>query len=110
PGNVRELRNVIERAVMVEADDEILHEHLPPAIRGQGARAASASLGGNPFPAGEVMKLDEVEKLAIRHALRVCTGNKTRAAAKLGISRQTLRTKLKEYEIEDDASEDDSET
>ena len=41
--------------------------------------------------------------MAIVHALRVCDGNKTRAAQQLGISRQTLRTKLKEYQMGDDS-------
>jgi two-component system nitrogen regulation response regulator GlnG len=62
----------------------------------------------DPFPAGAVRPLAELEKMAIEHALRVCEGNKTRAASMLGIARQTLRTKLKEYAIADDA--EDAET
>ena len=102
PGNVRELRNIIERVLLLEADDDaILVEHLPAEIthRTQGASPAS------PFPAGVVRPLAEIEKLAIEHALTVCDGNKTRAAQQLGISRQTLRTKLKEYALGDDADE-----
>jgi DNA-binding protein Fis len=53
-----------------------------------------------------VVPLAEIEKLAIGHALEVCGGNKTRAATKLGISRQTLRTKLKEFAMEDAADDD----
>ena len=60
-----------------------------------------------PFPPGVVRPLAEVEMLAIEHALGVCGGNKTRAAQLLGISRQTLRTKLKEFAMEDDAEEAD---
>ncbi len=104
PGNVRELKNVIERVVLLEAEDEIRHEHLPSELtrgRGRGAAAGTASV----FPPGVVRPLAEVEKLAIEHALRVCEGNKTRAAQLLGISRQTLRTKLKEFALEDDAEE-----
>ncbi|HEY6194963.1 MAG TPA: sigma-54 dependent transcriptional regulator [Candidatus Eisenbacteria bacterium] len=105
PGNVRELRNVIERVVLLEADDEIRAEHLPAEMS---LAAATASGGaGEPFPSGVVRPLAEIEKLAIEHALRVCDGNKTRAATLLGIARQTLRTKLKEYAIGDDAEDNE---
>jgi DNA-binding NtrC family response regulator len=103
PGNVRELRNVIERVVLLEAEDEIRAEHLPPELAaGTGPAGAAA---GEPFPSGVVRPLAEIEKLAIEHALRVCDGNKTRAATLLGIARQTLRTKLKEYSISDDTED-----
>jgi DNA-binding NtrC family response regulator len=104
PGNVRELKNTIERIVLLEADDEIRLEHLPNEMHRPDVRAS----GGDPFPAGAVRPLAEIEKLAIEHALRVCDGNKTRAAQQLGISRQTLRTKLKEYAIADDAEDSES--
>jgi DNA-binding protein Fis len=52
-----------------------------------------------------VRPLVEIEQLAIEHALKVCEGNKTRAAQLLGISRQTLRTKLKEFALEDDTED-----
>jgi DNA-binding NtrC family response regulator len=115
PGNVRELRNVIERVLLLEADDEIRPEHLPAEMGGASGRGPGAigSAGGgaaaaDPFPAGAVRPLAELEKMAIEHALRVCEGNKTRAASLLGIARQTLRTKLKEYAIGDDT--EDAET
>jgi two-component system response regulator AtoC len=104
PGNVRELRNIIERVVLLEADDEIRAEHLPPEL----SSSAGVHGGGStaePFPSGQVRPLAEIEKLAIEHALRVCDGNKTRAATLLGIARQTLRTKLKEYSIADDGDD-----
>jgi len=104
PGNVRELRNVIERVVLLEADEEIRPEHLPAEIT-RGADAAGSAAATDPFPAGVVRPFSEIEKLAIEHALRVCEGNKTRAATLLGISRQTLRTKLKEYALGDDGEE-----
>ena len=106
PGNVRELRNVVERVVLLEAEDVILPEHLPSEIAGPRSRPGGpASSPRDPFPPGVVRPLNEVEQLAIEHALRVCDGNKTRAAQALGISRQTLRTKLKEFAMEDDAEE-----
>jgi DNA-binding NtrC family response regulator len=101
PGNVRELKNVVERVLLLEADDEIRLEHLPAEITarrppGPGTEAVEH------FPAAGVRPLAEIERMAIEHALRVCDGNKTRAAQQLGISRQTLRTKLKEYRMGDD--------
>jgi len=107
PGNVRELKNVIERVVLLEADDEILPEHLPAEMTRAGGSAGAAP-GAEPFPPGRVRPLAEIEKMAIEHALHVCGGNKTRAATMLGMSRQTLRTKLKEYALGDDAEEGDA--
>ena len=49
-----------------------------------------------------VRPITEIEKMAIEHALQVADGKKTRAASMLKISRQTLRTKLKEYALGDD--------
>jgi DNA-binding NtrC family response regulator len=107
PGNVRELKNVIERIVLLEEEEEIRVEHLPIEMhRPAGATAdGGPDSGGDPFPSGVVRPLAEIEKLAIVHALRVCNGNKTTAAKKLDISRQTLRTKLKGFEIADDSEE-----
>ena len=104
PGNVRELRNVIERVVLLEAEDEIRAEHLPVELTG-GRPGAAQGRGATPFPPGVVRPLAEIEQMAIVHALQVCDGNKTRAAQMLGISRQTLRTKLKEFAIEDEAED-----
>jgi DNA-binding NtrC family response regulator len=106
PGNVRELRNVIERVVLLEADEIVLAEHLPPEISGHRSRTAPPGASADPFPPGVVLPLSDIEKLAIEHALSVCDGNKTRAAQALGISRQTLRTKLKEFAIADDATDE----
>jgi DNA-binding NtrC family response regulator len=112
PGNVRELRNVIERVLLLEADDEIRPEHLPPEMSGHaqagGGHGGGGAAASDPFPAGAVRPLAELEKMAIEHALRVCEGNKTRAASLLGIARQTLRTKLKEYAIADDTEDADA--
>jgi two-component system response regulator AtoC len=108
PGNVRELRNVIERVVLLEAEEEILPEHLPPEMSRGGGAPGGAPAASEPFPGDRVRPIAEIEKMAIEHALRICDGNKTRAAVQLGISRQTLRTKLKDYALGDD-SEDPAE-
>jgi two-component system response regulator AtoC len=105
PDALRELRNLMERVVLLEAEDEIRVEHLPPEVTGARGGARTPAAAANVFPPGVVRPLAEVEKLAIEHALSVCGGNKTLAAKQLGISRQTLRTKLKEYALGDDLDE-----
>ena len=105
PGNVRELKNVIERVVLLEAEDEIRPEHLPAELTRGPAGPAAVAPASRPFPPGVVRPLVEIERLAIEHALGVCEGNKTRAAQLLGISRQTLRTKLKEFALGDDTED-----
>jgi DNA-binding NtrC family response regulator len=106
PGNVRELKNILERVLLLEAEgDEVRAEHLPAEI-GPGSRGPTAAADPpQPFPPGVVRPLTEIERLAIQHALDVCGQNKTRAAQMLGISRQTLRTKLREYSLSDDVEE-----
>jgi two-component system, NtrC family, response regulator AtoC len=99
PGNVRELRNVIERAILLESEEWILPEHLPLEIvrvGGGGPRVLETRLHAE----GGVTTLAQAERIAIEMALEQAHGNKTKAAEALGISRQTLRTKLKEYRIE----------
>jgi DNA-binding NtrC family response regulator len=110
PGNVRELKNLIERVVLLEAEDEIRREHLPAEYSGAGTPGAEGGPAGSPFPPGVVRPLAEIEMLAIQHALGVCEGNKTRAAQLLGISRQTLRTKLKDFALDDDTTEEGGES
>jgi len=97
PGNVRELKNVIERAMLLDAEEEILVEHLPQELRGSGSAEdapASASVLDSFFP----MSLREMEKIQIEKTLEQTSGNKSRAASLLGISRQTLREKLKTFQ------------
>jgi len=96
PGNVRELRNAIEHALVLGADRLIAPEDLPETL---GALAMSAyELPPSARDGREVVSLpaplDEVERLAIQAALRATGGNRTKAAALLGINRTTLYAKL----------------
>jgi two-component system response regulator AtoC len=99
PGNVRELRNVIERSILLESEEAILPEHLPLEIVGAGGSGAKV-IQTRIHAEGGIPTLADVERMAIQHALEQTGGNKTLAAKKLDISRQTLRTKLKDYRID----------
>jgi DNA-binding NtrC family response regulator len=95
PGNVRELRNVIERAILLESKDLILPEHLPgELLKG---RPAPGSILDSSRAEGLPISLKEAERKAIADALTWAGGNKSKAARALGITRQTLRQKIKAY-------------
>ena len=91
PGNVRELRNVIERAFALHPDlDEIRPEHLPPTLH---ARDPAASPGGHESP----LTLEAAERRMIHDALGRAHGNRSQAARLLGVTRDTLRYRLKKF-------------
>jgi DNA-binding NtrC family response regulator len=94
PGNIRELRNVLERAAIACDRDLISRQHLP-ADFGRAA-AAVGDLSGIRFPIGTTV--EAVEQELILQTLAATNNNKTRAADLLGISLKTLHNKLKEYE------------
>jgi DNA-binding NtrC family response regulator len=100
PGNVRELRNVIERAFILHAGaEELRPEHLSPELRGA-AMAAAARRPEKPVavpPDGLV--LEDAERKLIQEALERSSGNQSRAARLLGISRDTLRYRLKKHNM-----------
>jgi len=127
PGNVRELGNILERA-LVRCRDQVLdlrHLEIPgfeavgPATTQHSMRvqavsaepeladaASEVTRPGDPaFPEGLPVHLPSLERLAIGEALRLEGGNRTRAARRLGVSLRTLRNKLREYRLESDAAE-----
>ncbi|HEX8707578.1 MAG TPA: sigma-54 dependent transcriptional regulator [Pyrinomonadaceae bacterium] len=93
PGNIRELRNVIERAVIICSGEEIERHHLAPYPIDQRARARSEDTLS--LPVGT--PLEELERQMILRTLQKTDNNKTRAAALLGISLKTLHNKLRLY-------------
>jgi two-component system response regulator AtoC len=92
PGNVRELKNILERLVALASTDVIETDALPEHVAKQrGKMTANVSLA-------EVSA--EAEKAHIMRTLKSAKGNKTRTAELLGISRKTLWEKIKLYDIE----------
>jgi two-component system response regulator HydG len=101
PGNIRELRNVIERAVALAAGEEIQVSELPPNLRSTSQfRSSPPLLSANGFssaPMSLAQAADEAELLRITEALLKHNNNRLRAAAELGISRMSLYKKLHKY-------------
>jgi len=94
PGNVRQLRNSVERACLLSRGEIILPEHLPAPVR------PSASPGREMPPPSEGTLMEDVERTAILTALAETAGNRTQAARRLGISRRSLLYKLQRYKSE----------
>jgi len=92
PGNIRQLRNLLERMVVTLKDPLILPEHLPEEIRAsrEDARTMVVSLGSS---------LKEIEREAIRRTLAEVTNHREKVAKLLGISLRALQYKIKEYGI-----------
>jgi two-component system response regulator AtoC len=101
PGNIRELRNMMERAVLLCLDGEITLEHLPvEKMTGEFAGATTAPL--QPIPSGPTAVAGaggSDERQRIIAALEQCAGNQTHAARLLGISRGTLVSRIAEYNL-----------
>lgn len=116
PGNVRELQNYIERAVVMAEGDELTIELLPPTILGKESKPGlqravdtetlvqevvqSGLNGSSPDEDSLYFKIvNRVEKELIAQVMMDCNNVQTKAAAKLGINRNTLHKKLKEFEL-----------
>jgi transcriptional regulator with PAS, ATPase and Fis domain len=119
PGNVRELQNYCERAVAMADGDELTTELLPDAVLGRGQRRAGRVRGvdletlvfevvqqGLQVAQPEETDLHEkivnrVERELIVQVLQSCNNVQTKAATRLGINRNTLRSKLQQYNLEE---------
>ncbi len=94
PGNIRELRNVIERAVALTRYDKITIEDLPESIR----EYQSNTLFIAGLDPAELVPMEEIERRYIAHVLEAVGGNQTQAARILGLDRKTIYRKLKQQE------------
>ena len=91
PGNVRELENLIESASAVSADD-------PQNISDKDLKPLLSEETVHPMVESATLSMEQMERQAIERALRISDGNRTKAASMLGISRDTLYRKLRQYQ------------
>jgi two-component system response regulator AtoC len=97
-GNVRELRNAIERAMILEDTGFIRPTSLPIAVRGTDATLAAAGVPASAL-GSDAMSLVEQERRLLVQALEKTGGNQTQAARLLRITRDTLRYKMKKFNL-----------
>ena len=102
PGNIRELENIMERAVILDMDGVIENDDLPELLVSNTMETFDAKALDN--VTGSVSLKDvlrEPEKLHILRVMKEVGGNKNEAARKLGVNRTTLYNKLKKYNLLD---------
>lgn len=93
PGNIRELGNCVESAVVLASDNIIDLEDLPAGVRNAGSEERVV------IPVGTTM--EQAEKALILATIASCRGNKSKAADILGVARKTIHRKVQEYQLED---------
>ncbi|WP_018138857.1 MULTISPECIES: sigma-54-dependent Fis family transcriptional regulator [unclassified Thioalkalivibrio] len=101
PGNVRELRNILERAALLADGGPIRPEHLPGPVRQQATRAESGAAGegyAELVHPRELRPLDQIEREYLRHALAVHQGDRRSLARRLGLSERSLYRRLRELD------------
>ncbi|MGE4543064.1 MAG: sigma-54-dependent transcriptional regulator [Pedobacter sp.] len=97
PGNIRELRNVIERSIILECEDQLLVENLPRELVAQ-------SVGDNIGPLNfqlppEGVNIEDIERELIRQALEMAKGNQTQAAKLLHLGIDAFRYRMKKFDF-----------
>jgi DNA-binding NtrC family response regulator len=97
PGNIRELQQALTYAVTLFPSPVILPAHLPPEIKNPSRRVAHEQADGGATLRYAAPEDPEAERRSVLRALKVCHGNRTRAAKMLGMSRATLWIKLRQF-------------
>jgi DNA-binding NtrC family response regulator len=95
PGNIRQLENVIQQAVLTATGPELRANHLPPMVLVK--PGAASPTGGNGYLNSLAQNRESTERAVIVRALEKASFSRTRAAAALGVSRVTLYKKMKKY-------------
>lgn len=98
PGNIRELRNVIERAVILENDETMELEHLPRELVSRSLPAGTGSPLEFSLPP-EGIDIEDVERELIRQALDSSSGNQSKAAKKLNLGIDAFRYRMKKFKF-----------
>jgi len=100
PGNIRELQNAIERAVLIARGSEIGVEDLPEAMRAAAARGDSGPEAGSSFRAAKQRLIEQFERCWIESALSTAKGNISEAARASGLDYKNFYAKMARYGIE----------
>jgi DNA-binding NtrC family response regulator len=95
PGNIRELRNVIERSIILECEDQLLVENLPRELVAQSVDDNIGPLNFQLPPEG--VNIEDVERELIRQALEMASGNQTHAARLLHLGIDAFRYRMKKF-------------
>jgi len=121
PGNVRELQNYVERAIVLSTDERFTLDLLPPHVKGMApVRIGRHRSGDIETLCSELVTkglmesgddaadlhsriVSLVEREVIHQVLKTCQGVQTKAAARLGINRNTLHKKIEEYALQEEA-------
>ncbi|MGA2814602.1 MAG: helix-turn-helix domain-containing protein, partial [Candidatus Acidiferrum sp.] len=101
PGNVRELENMMERAVLMARGRVLMPEHFATVIDGHGHRTADQSVGIDLLSLPFHKAVGELERRLIENAIQETGGNKSEAANRLQINRRLLYKKMEEHRIVD---------
>ena len=102
PGNIRELENLMERSVLLCENEKIRVDDLPGLVPMVMGTADDSELEGMPLKDYVRVHTAKLERARIAKALEAEGSNVTRAARRLGISRKSLQTKMKDYGLRDE--------